>query len=115
MIATHPTMTVPLRTDEYGKIRVGNTRVLLEIVIRAYLSGETPESIVDSYSTLQTADVYAVIAYYLNHRAEIDTYVRQADERVAQILREIEANATPEAKALRTRLRAVREQKKQSK
>jgi uncharacterized protein (DUF433 family) len=112
MIANEPTMTVPLRTDEHGAIRVGNTRVLLELVIHAYYMGETPEGIVDSYPTLTTSDVYAIIAYYLAHREEIDTYVRQRDERAEQIIRDIEANLTPEARALRTRLRAFQDQQK---
>lgn len=112
MIANEPTMTVPLRTDKHGAIRVGNTRVLLELVIHAYYVGETPEGIVDSYPTLTTSDVYAVIAYYLSHREEIDTYVRQRDEQAKQIIQDIAANLSPEARALRTRLRAFQEQQK---
>jgi len=112
MIANEPTMTVPLRTDEHGAIRVGNTRVLLELVIHAYYAGETPEGIVDSYPTLTTSDVYAVIAYYLSHREEIDIYVRQRDEQAERTLEHIEASLTPEARALRTRLRAFQEQQK---
>ena len=109
MIANEPTMTIPLRTDEHGAIRIGNTRVLLELVIHAYYLGETPEGIVDSYPTLTASEVYAVIAYYLVHREEIDTYVRQRDKQAEQIIRDIEANLTPEARALRTRLRAFQE------
>jgi len=112
MIPDSPIMTIPLRTDEHGAIRVGNTRVLLELVIHAYWVGETPEGIVDSYPSLTTADVYAVIGYYLANRAEIDAYVRQSDAKADQILRDIEANLTPEARALRTRLRAYQEQQK---
>jgi uncharacterized protein (DUF433 family) len=105
-------MTVPLRTDEHGAVRVGNTRVLLELVIHAYYIGETPEGIVDSYPSLTTSDVYAVIGYYLANREAIDVYVRQRDEQADQILRDIEANLTPEARTLRTRLRAYQEQQK---
>ena len=112
MIANDPTMTIPLRTDEHGAIRVGNTRVLLELVIHAYYLGETPEGIVDSYPTLATSDVYAVIAYYLSHREEIDAYVRQRDEQADRIIRDMEASMTPESRALRTRLRAIKEQQK---
>jgi len=112
MIPNPPTMTVPLRTDQHGAIRVGNTRVLLELVIHAYYMGETPEGIVDSYSSLTTADVYAVIGYYLANRDEIDDYVRQRDEQADQILRDMETNMTPESRALRTRLRAYQEQQK---
>jgi uncharacterized protein (DUF433 family) len=112
MIPDSPTMTIPLRTDEHGAIRVGNTHVLLELVIHSYYIGETPEGIVDSYPSLTTADVYAVIGYYLANREEIDAYVRQRDQQAEQILREMEANLTPEARALRTRLRAYQEQQK---
>ncbi len=112
MVTNEPTMIIPLRADQHGAIRVGNTRVLLELVVHAYLSGETPEGIVDQYSTLTTSDVYAVIAYYLTHREEIDAYVRQRDAEAEQIIREIEANRGPEAQALRTRLRAFKEQRK---
>jgi uncharacterized protein (DUF433 family) len=106
MIPDSPIMTVPLRTDEHGAIRIGKTRILLELVIHAYYMGETPEGIVDSYPVLTTADVYAVIGYYLANREEIDTYVRQRDEQAEELLRDMEANLTPEARSLRTRLRA---------
>lgn len=115
MIPNPPTMTVPLRTDEHGAIRVGNTRVLLELVIHAYYMGETPEGIVESYPSLTTSDVYAVIGYYLANREEIDTYVRQRDNQADQILRDMEAGLTPEARALRTRLRAYQQQQNFSK
>ena len=52
------------------------------------------------------------IGYYLANREEIDAYVRQRDEQAEQILRDMEANLTPEARALRTRLRAYQEQQK---
>jgi len=37
---------VPLRVDVLGIIRVGGTRVLLELVIRAFQHGESAEGIV---------------------------------------------------------------------
>jgi uncharacterized protein (DUF433 family) len=111
MIPDLPTVIVPLRTDEHGAIRIGNTRVLLELVIHAYYMGE-PEGIVDSYPSLTTSDVYAVISYYLANREAIDAYVRQRDEKTDQILRDMEIHLTPEARVLRTRLRAYRDQQK---
>jgi uncharacterized protein (DUF433 family) len=114
MIPSAPTINVPLRTDEHGKIRVGKSRVLLELVIHAYHQGEIPEGIIDMYSALKLSDVYAVIAYYLEHTAEIDAYVRQAAERAEQIKREIEANMTDEERAFRERLRAYQKQRQES-
>jgi uncharacterized protein (DUF433 family) len=112
MIRDLPTMTIPLQTDAFGAIRIRGSRVLLELVIHAYYLGETPESIVDSYSTLTTADVYAVIGYYLANREAIDDYVRRRDSEVEKVLQDMEANITPASRALRTRLRAYQEQHK---
>ncbi|MBN1563710.1 MAG: DUF433 domain-containing protein [Anaerolineae bacterium] len=112
MVAIPISIDVPLQTDEHGKIRIGGTRVLLELVIRAFWRGETAEAIVDSYPTLKLADVYAVIAYYLTHRAEVDAYIQQADANSARIQRDIEVNYSPDTLALRARLRALRDEKR---
>jgi uncharacterized protein (DUF433 family) len=109
MIAIPDDFPVPLRRDSNGKIRIGDTRILLELIIHAYLHGESVEEIVDSYPTLKLSDVYAVLAYYLTHRMEIDAYVREADQRTDQIQHEIEAAYPPETLALRARLRALRD------
>src|SRR5205085_1624888 len=52
-----------------GEVRIGTTRVLLPLVIEAFRDGTSPEGIVQMYSSLQLADVHAVIAYYLRHQA----------------------------------------------
>ena len=67
--------TPPLRLDSSGEIRIGQTRVLLELVVSAFQDGATPEEIVQNYDTLSLPDVYAVIAYYLNHQTEVDEYI----------------------------------------
>ncbi len=84
--------TPPLRQDEDGSIRVGQTRVLLEIVIHAFQNGASPETIVQQYPALKLPDVYGVIAYYLRHRAEIDTYLAERDLEADEIRRTIEAS-----------------------
>lgn len=114
MIEMPTALEVPLKIEENGAIRVAGTRVLLEVVIHAFQHGETAESIVDSYPTLKLADVYAVIAYYLNHRAEVDAYLQQVEEKATQIQHEIEANYTPKTHALLNRLRALRDEKHHS-
>jgi uncharacterized protein (DUF433 family) len=75
---------VPLRTDESGVMRVGDTRVRLDTVITAWKQGDSPEQIVENFDVLNLADVYAVLSYYLNHRPEVEQYLeqnRQAGER----------------------------------
>jgi hypothetical protein len=58
-------VAVPLREDPPGVFRVGRSRVLPELVLRAFKAGATPEAIVQSYDTLEVADVYAVVTRYL--------------------------------------------------
>jgi len=74
----------PLRRDPSDALRIGNSRVLLELVIRAFEDGATPETIAQQYPTITLAEIYSVISYYLRHRDEIETYLaereRQADE-----------------------------------
>ncbi len=98
---------VPLYVDQHGKIRVIGTRVLLELVIQAFRSGDTPEAIVDNYPTLNLADVYAVLTWYLHHMDEADTYVKLSEEAVNRIQDEVESGYSPERKAFHARLRAL--------
>jgi uncharacterized protein (DUF433 family) len=72
---------LPMRVLENGAIRVGKTRVMLELVIGAFEDGASPEYIVRAvYTTLELADVHAVIAYYLRHPDEIREYMRHENE-----------------------------------
>jgi len=80
----------PIREDADGALRVGNSRVLLELVIRAFQDGATPEAIVQRYSTLALADVYAVIAYYLRHRSEVENYLARREAKAEEVRQRIE-------------------------
>jgi len=77
-MATQPiTEQIPIRLDKYGQYRVGNTNILLDLVVLAYRQGRTPESIIESYPTLSLDDIYFAIGYYIRHRDEIDAYMQQ--------------------------------------
>jgi len=96
------TQAVPMKVDRDGAIRIGGTRVRLDTVIFAFNEGYTAEEIVSQYPSLRLADVYAVIAYYLNNRVAIDDYMTKRTEAAKTLRREIEA--TPEYKQFRERL-----------
>ena len=74
--ADHP----PLRVDEGGAVRVGDTRISLDLVVEQYEDGMTPEDMVRAYDTLVLADVHAAIAYYLRHRDEVRAYLKRRAE-----------------------------------
>lgn len=97
---------VPLQADERGVMRVGKTRVRLDTVITAWKHGDSPEQIVENFDALDLADVYAVISYYLNHRAEVEAYLEQ-NRREAERLRAENEHRFPQA-GIRDRLLARR-------
>jgi uncharacterized protein (DUF433 family) len=96
VLKQHPiTLSIPLYEDPPGVLRVGKSRVLLELVIHAFQRGETPEGIVQSYGTLSLPDVYAVISYYLANQATVEAYLRECDARAEAVRRKIEASQPP--------------------
>lgn len=97
--------TPPLREDETGAIRVGQSRVLLETVIRAFQDGASPESIVHRYSTLSLSDVYNTIGYYLRHQDAVEAYLDQR-EQLADSIQQRLSSLQPDLSSIRARLLA---------
>ncbi len=82
----------PLRVDEDGAVRVGRSRVPLEVIVACYRDGDSPDQIHEAYPTVSLAEVHATIAYYLDHRDEVDAYVREGQREAELARREIEAS-----------------------
>jgi uncharacterized protein (DUF433 family) len=98
----------PLHQDSSGALRVGRSRVLLELVIRAFEDGATAEAIVQRYPTTRLADIYIVIGYYLNHRTDIDAYLVERERRAEEVGRRIDV-AQGDLAELRRRILSRRE------
>ncbi len=63
-----------------GKPCVCGTRIRVwDIHIWHNLQGQSPEEIIAGFPQLELADVYAALAYYLDHREEISRQMKQAD------------------------------------
>lgn len=99
----------PLRVDEQGVIRVGDSQVLLDVVIREFNNGAEPETIAHGFPTLDLADVYAVLAYYLRHKQEIDGYLEARRQEAENLRHEIESKQ-PDRAEIRAKLLARKEQ-----
>ncbi len=49
--------------------------------------GKSPDEIVRAYPQITLADVYAALAYYWDHKDEIDQQMKEADEFIAELKR----------------------------
>lgn len=86
---------VPLESNDDGVVCVAGTRVTLDTVVATFLTGATAEEIAQQYPSLQLADVYAVISYYLRHTEEVGKYLSERRKRAAEVKRENEARFDP--------------------
>lgn len=72
-----------------GGYYVAGTRVSLDSVVYAFNRGESPEQILEGYPALgKRSNVYGAIAFYLDHKQEIDAYLEKSK-------REFEASTGP--------------------
>ncbi len=86
---------LPLRTDADGVIRIDGTRVTLDTLVAAFTDGATAEEIAQQYPSLDLADVYAVMSYYLRRRKEIDEYLGSRATQALAVRKENESHFDP--------------------
>jgi uncharacterized protein (DUF433 family) len=68
-----------VRVDEHGVMRIGHSRVMLEAIVAGFEHGHSPETLQQQYPALSLEEVYGAITYYLAHRDEVHTYLKQQD------------------------------------
>ena len=98
--------TVPLKTNADGVVRVGKTRVTLDTVINAFQNGATAEEIAYRFPSLNLADVYATISFYLNHQADVEVYLQQRQGEAQKVRKQNQSRF--DSQGLRDRLMARR-------
>jgi uncharacterized protein (DUF433 family) len=113
MSALPITAVIPLFTDPQGTIRVRGSRVTLDTIVTAFRAGATAEEITQRFPTVALADIYQIIAHYLNHTAEIDAYLSQRQDDAAVLKRDIEKRFDPVG--VRARLLARRNSERSDK
>jgi uncharacterized protein (DUF433 family) len=101
---------VPLRVDETGAIRIGQSRVTLDVLLQYWRAAMKPEDIARGLDTLSLADVHGALAYYLRHQTEIDDYLRRREEEAEALRHQIGAANASRLAPLKARLDAVRAQ-----
>jgi uncharacterized protein (DUF433 family) len=62
-----------------GGYYIAGTRISLDSVVYAFNRGESPEQILEGYPLLESlARVYGAIAFYLDHKADIDKFLEES-------------------------------------
>jgi len=60
-----------------GGYYIAGSRVSLDSVVYAFLRGESPEGIAESFPALSLEQVFGAVAFYLANRESIDDYLRE--------------------------------------
>ncbi|MBN2577486.1 MAG: DUF433 domain-containing protein [Pirellulales bacterium] len=77
LLPQHIELTPGVRS---GKPRIVGTRICVSDVVVWTEQGRSPEEIVNDFPQLSLADVHAALAYYHDHRQEIDRQLRASEE-----------------------------------
>ncbi len=81
---------VPLSADAEGVLRITGSRVTLDSIIHQFRTGATAEQIQEDFPSVTLADIYAVIAYYLQHSQEVEKYFVEQSQRSSDTRQELE-------------------------
>ena len=73
-------MENPYVEQREGGYYVSGTRVSLDSVVYAFLRGESPEGIVESFPALSLEQAYGAITFYLAHQQTVDAYLQKGRE-----------------------------------
>ena len=90
--------------EREGGYYVAGSRVSLDSVVYAFLRGESPEGIAESFPSLSLEQVFGALAFYLANRESLDSYLKAGREEFAR-MREEARRKNP---ALYAKLESVR-------
>ena len=68
-----------------GGYYVAGSRVSLDSVVYAFLRGESPEGILESFPALSLEQVFGALAFYLANRESVDAYLLEAKAEFARM------------------------------
>jgi uncharacterized protein (DUF433 family) len=66
--------------EREGCYRIIGKRISLDSMVYAFLAGQSPESIVQSFPVLTLEEVYGAITFYLANRIAIDAYLSEGEQ-----------------------------------
>lgn len=75
-----------------GGYFVMDTRVSLDSVVYAFLRGESPEGIAESFPSLGLEQIFGALAFYIANREAVDQYLRQGQQEFEALREEARRN-----------------------
>lgn len=75
------TISPYLEIHSADDVRIKGTRVGIEHLLSAYLSGAQPEEIAIEFPTVTLEQVHGVLAWFLGHRQDAEAYLRRWRDR----------------------------------
>jgi uncharacterized protein (DUF433 family) len=99
-------MTLPdfLTQDADGYIHLAGHRVGLQDLVHYYNERHSAEALAEMFPTLSLAVIHKVIAFYLEHRTDVDAYVAGCEAETGR--QRAAARSGPDLAELRRRLAA---------
>jgi uncharacterized protein (DUF433 family) len=73
-----------------GRLRIDGTRMTVNQIVTLHNQGLNAEQIVEQYPQRSLAEIYAVLAWYHDHKAEFDCELAAEAESEQQICQQIE-------------------------
>ena len=92
-----------------GGYFITDTRVSLDSIVYAFLRGESPEGIAESFPALTLEQIFGALTFFLSNRDTVNQYLRQGKDEFDVLRREArESNPRLYAKLLEARQKANR-------
>lgn len=85
----------PLREDDGGTLRVGPTRLTLDLVVENLELGRTPEEMLEQYPFRSLNDILGAIAFYQSHRHRVNDYLAKRKVRADELQTFFESRRPP--------------------
>jgi uncharacterized protein (DUF433 family) len=98
----------PLILADDGTIRIKDSRVSLEVIVRQFKQGATAEQLLEDFPSLTLRDIYGAIYYYLDNTETVEDYMRQQEDSAVEMRAFLDSHL--DSAALRTRIRARHQQ-----
>ena len=71
--------------DSTGTARIDGTRIKVKQIAEDNNAGLTANDIVDAYPHLSLAQVHAALAFYFDHKAEVDAEIKRDRKQIAAL------------------------------